>query len=258
MRDVSISVPRVTVHIAVVAVVVAMTMTVGTNASRADAQSINATVVSRLPVVQCPTRTGGDYGSRVRLPATLPERVDTKLVGKVALYADQYDAVRLVGPKGWSCVASLAVDGGAGLQFYPSGTASPGFFTSMTGRSSATGLTVQQEPACYACRLSLACPFFAAARKLIEQTYGSTNMLASCTRPAGEVVTSSTPSTRFFTDAPHVAGHAYPSGGADRALGVAYFGAKTFSYLVSCTLASSQRETCRGALNWFVAHHRSI
>jgi hypothetical protein len=248
----------VTVHIAVVAVVVAMTMTVGTNASRADAQSINATVVSRLPVVQCPTRTGGDYGSRVRLPATLPERVDTKLVGKVALYADQYDAVRLVGPKGWSCVASLAVDGGATLQIYRSGTTSPGFFTSLTGRTSATGLTVQAEPACYACRLSLACPFFAAARRLIEKTYENTSMLASCARPPGEVLTSSTSSTRFFSDAPFVVGHAYPSGGPDRAFGVSFFDPKTYSYLVACTLPISQRETCRGALNWFVDHHRSI
>jgi hypothetical protein len=255
MREHSLPLARLA---ALIAVVAALTMTVGANLSHAVGQSVGATVVSSIPVVRCATKTGGDYGKRVPLPATLPERVATQLVGTVALYADAYDIVRVVGPRGWSCVASLAVDGGAGLQIYPSGTASPGFFTSMTGRSSATGLTVQQEPACYACRLSLACPFFAAARKLIEQTYGSTNMLASCTRPAGEVVTSSTPSTRFFTDAPHVAGHAYPSGGADRALGVAYFGAKTFSYLVSCTLASSQRETCRGALNWFVAHHRSI
>jgi len=164
----------------------------------------------------------------------------------------------VVGPKGWSCVASLAEDGGADLQLYRPGTASPGFFTSMTGRSLAPGLTVQQEPACYACRLTLACPFFAAARKLIKATYGSTGMLASCTSPSGEVITSSEPSMRFFTDAPHVVGHAYPSGGPDRALGVAYFATKTYSYLVSCTLPSSQRAMCRGALNWFVEHHRAI
>jgi hypothetical protein len=188
----------------------------------------------------------------------LLESVDTKLVGTLALYADQYDVVRLVGPRGWSCVASLAVDGGATLQIYRSGTTSPGFFTSLTGRTSATGLTAQEEPACLACRLSLACPFFAAARKFIEKTYGDTSMLASCARPSGEVITSSTSSTRFFSDGPHVVGHAYPSGGPDRAFGVSFFDPKTYSYLVACTLPTKQRETCRGALNWFVEHHRSI
>lgn len=240
------------------AVVAAMTLAIGAPATRANGQNAGATVKRQLQVVQCPSKTGADLGTTIRLPATVPERVATALAGTVALYADQYDVMRLVGPKGWSCVASIAADGGATLELYPRGTTSPGFFTAMTGRSSAPGLTVQQEPACYSCRQSLVCPFFAAARKLLEQAYGSTSMPASCVRPAGEVITSSTPSTRFFTDAPHVVGHAYPSGGPDRAFAVAYFGSKTFSYLVSCTLPSSGRTMCRGVLNWFEKYHRSI
>jgi hypothetical protein len=55
-----------------------------------------------------------------------------------------------------------------------------------------------------------------------------------------------------------VVGHAYPSGGPYRALGVVFFNPKTVSYLVSCTLAQSSRSLCRGALEWFVHHHQPI
>ncbi len=82
--------------------------------------------------------------------------------------------------------------------------------------------------------------------------------LASCTRPRGESVTESTKYLRYFYDGAAVVGHAYPSGGPHQALGVVFFNPKTASYLVSCTLATSSRSVCRGALDWFVHYHQPI
>jgi hypothetical protein len=258
---VDVTVGRLTVRArssSLVAAVLVATLSLIVGSSAPPTGASSAATVASVPVVQCPTRQGGDLGPPVHLAATLPEHVAATLVGKVELYADRYDIVRVLGPMGWSCVASVAVDGGEDLLLYPPGTASPGYFHIPTGRSNATGLTVQVEPACLSCRLTLVCPFFASARHEIESVYASASMMALCVRPAGEVITRSSPSTRFFTDGPHVLGHAYPSGGPDSALGVAYFNTKTFSYLVTCTLATNQRSLCRGALNWFVGFHRPI
>ena len=241
-----------------VVVVLAATLSIGAVTPRMAGASDGPSVTTTVPVVKCATGQGADSGPAARLPATMTVRVAASLTSSSALYVDRYDVVRMVGPKGWRCVASLAADGGEDLVIYLSGSPSPGFFHSLTGRSRATELTVQQEPACYSCCLALACPFFAAARALITSTYASASMLAACRRPPGEVITDSTPSTRYFTDGPHVVGHAYPSGGPLRSLAVAYFGAATYSYVVSCTLPAGQRSLCRGALGWFVAHHRSI
>ncbi len=123
-----------------------------------------AIVFAALPVVRCPTSVGANIGPRVKTPSVLHEFIPRDIASTTALYVDQYDAMRMVGPKGWSCVTGLAADGGASLSIYPRGTTSPGFFKPLTGRSTATEVTVQREPACYACRQGLACAFFATAR----------------------------------------------------------------------------------------------
>ena len=215
-----------------------------------------AIVFVALPVVRCPTSVGANIGPRVKMPSVLHESVPRDLASTTALYVDQYDAVRMVGPRGWSCVTSIAADGGASLSIYPRGTTLPGFFKPLTGRSTATEVTVQREPACYACRLGLACAFFATARQLMQKDFPGA--LASCTRPRGESVTDSTRYLRFFIDSAGVVGHAYPSGGPYQALGVVFFNPKTVSYLVSCTLATSSRSACRGVLDWFVHFHQPI
>jgi len=237
-------------------IVVAAALSVGVGTERLAGAS--ASVVAEVPVVQCPTSRGADFGPPVRLATTIAVRISATLATSVALYVDRYDVARMVGPRGWSCAASIGADGNEGLVIYQHGSPAPAPFQALSGRSSATELTVQQDPACDACRLSLVCPFFATARRLITSTYASASMLAACRRPSGEVITSSTASTRYFSDGPHVVGHAYPSGGPYRAFAVAYFGSKTYSYLVSCTLAPPQRALCHGALAWFVSHHRAI
>jgi len=215
-----------------------------------------AIVSAALAVVRCPTSVGANIGPRVKMPLVLHEFLPRDLASTTSLYVDQYDAVRMVGPKGWSCVTSIAADGGASLSIYPRGTTSPGFFKPLIGRSTAKEVTVQREPACYACRLGLACAFFAVARQLMQKEFPGA--LASCTRPRGESVTESTKYLRFFNDGAGVVGHAYPSGGPYQALGVVFFNPKTVSYLVSCTLATSSRTLCRVALDWFVHYHQPI
>jgi hypothetical protein len=216
----------------------------------------SAIVSAALPVVRCPTSVGADIGPRVKMPSVLHEFIPRNLASTTALYVDQYDALRMLGPKDWSCVTSIAADGGASLSIYPRGSTPPGFFKPLIGRSTATEVTVQREPACYACRLGLACAFFATARQLMQKDFPGA--LASCIRPRGESVTESTKYLRFFSDGAGVVGHAYPSGGPYQALGVVFFNPKTVSYLVSCTLATSSRPLCRIALDWFVHYHQPI
>ena len=244
--------------ILIVLIVVASTIAVvhARSHPRVGATSGSAIVSAALPVVRCPTSVGANIGPRVKMPSVLHELIPRDLASTMALYVDQYDAVRMVGPKGWSCVTSIAADGGASLSIYPRRTTSPGFFKPLIGRSTASEVTVQREPVCYACRLGIACAFFAVARQLMQKEFPGA--LASCTRPRGESVTESTKYLRFFSDGADVVGHAYPSGGPYQALGVVFFNPKTVSYLVSCTLATSSRSLCRVALDWFVHYHQPI
>ena len=251
---------RAILPIAIVLIVIAATFVVahdrgGTPASK---PSVGAVESAPLPVVPCPTRVGADIGRHVAMPKVLHESVARDLTSTTAVFVDQYDAMRMVGPRNWSCVASIAADGGASLTIYPRGTESPRFFKSFTGRSPATEITVQREPACYGCRLSLACPFFKVARQLFQQAFPGPGVAATCSRPRGETLTESTRFLRYFNDRAGAVGHAYPSGGPYDALGVAYFNPKTSSYLVSCTLPTASRSLCVGALDWFVYHHQVI
>jgi hypothetical protein len=249
---------QVLLPILIVLIAVASTIVVVHARSHPPAghSSGTAIVSAALPVVRCPTSVGANIGLRVKMPSVLHEFIPHGLASTTALYVDQYDAVRMLGPRGWSCVTSIGADGGASLSIYPRASTSPGFFKPLSGRSTATEVTVQSEPACYGCRLGLACAFFATARQLIQKDFPGA--LASCTRPPGESVTDSTRYLRFFSDSAGVVGHAYPSGGPYEALGVVFFNPKTVSYLVSCTLATSSRSMCRGVLDWFVHYHQPI
>lgn len=209
-----------------------------------------------LPVVRCATKRGADFGPRVTLPARLDERVNSDLKTKASIFIDQYDVVRMIGPRGWLCSASISADGGESLIIYPPDMKPPAFFSSLSGRSRSSEVTVQQVPACVSCGLSLVCAFFSTARTLAQENYPGIVALSTCRRHRGEVITHASHSLRFFSDEEGVVGHAYPSGGPYRALGVAFFKMPLRSYLVSCTLPRGDQALCRGALEWYTQHHR--
>jgi hypothetical protein len=244
--------------LAAVVVVSVLVVVNSINGHRANTPSKSATVVVSLPVVRCPTEVGASRGAHVHLAKNLKESVDRDLTSKIALYVDQYDVMRAIGPKGWSCVASIAADGGAQLSIYAPGTHAPLFFGSFVGRSSATEVTVQQEPVCEGCRLAMACPFFTSARHLFQKSFPGAGTSTICVSPSGERITKSTKQLRYFQDPPRVIGHAFPSGGPYRASGVAFYNPDTYSFLVSCTLSTSLAKLCPGVLAWFVRHHRPI
>lgn len=248
----------VTMLIAAVVVVSVFIVVRSLTSHRAANTSKSSTVVVSLPVVRCPTEVGANRGAHVHLAKHLQERVDKGLTSKVALYVDQYDVMRAIGPKSWSCVASIGADGGAQLSIYAPGSPTPVFFGSFSGPSSATEVTVQQEPVCEGCRLAMACPFFTSARRLFEKSFPGAGASTICIRPRKESITRSTKQLRYFQDPPHVIGHAFPSGGPYRAIGVAFYNPQTYSYLVSCTLSTSFEKLCPGVLAWFVGHHRPI
>jgi hypothetical protein len=223
--------------------------------SAAAASHDSKTKVS-LPVVRCATKRGANFGPRVALPARLDEMVAGDLKSKASLYVDQYDVVRMIGPTGWRCSASIAADGGESVIIYPPDMKPPQFFSSFGGRSRSSEISVQQVPACVSCGLTLVCAFFSTARELIEENYPGIVAPSTCRRHRGERVTHAAGSLRFFSDEKGVAGHAYPSGGPYLALGVASFKLPLRSYLVSCTLPRGDREFCRGALQWYAQHHQ--
>jgi hypothetical protein len=203
--------------------------------------------------VSCPTSLGAaGAATPAGLPLTEPVTVPAGAASDLAVYADQQDYMELVGPRDWSCTASYGADGNGGVEIYPPGeTVSE---AKLPAGSTIAAIIGREVPACYTCALTQACPLFTLAAAELSSSLGQ-----QCpARPAAESVTPDSSGVVSFQDPPGISGDGTPSGGKYQADGVMTFhqgGAGATSWLVTCTLPSSDSAACTAALNDFITQY---
>ena len=195
-------------------------------------------------------------GKSPRIPKTWHVAEPFDIASQVAMYVDTESFEHVLGPRGWSCSAAYAGDGGGGMTIVPPG--------SNPNRVGSTGISVTEVPACYYCLLSLVCPYFKTARKAFYSAYPFGSDAAMCRLHRGVIVSDLWPHFRRVDDPPGVKGAEEPSGGPYWALGITYFqgnqrsfGPSQGSYVITCTLPSWEHALCYGSLDWFARHVES-
>jgi hypothetical protein len=188
-----------------------------------------------VPTVSCPT-SYGNQGTHPKIPKRIAVRGNPTSVHGLVAYADPY--AHLVGPAGMRCSAIAAVDGSQDILVWPKGQAKPG------DHSPGQGLNLQVIPACVGCMFSLVCPLDRTLAKQIYPGYST-----SCApAPAAEKI-ERRGDLLLFTDLPHVAGDAAPSGGPYSAYGAVGWMRRKGAFSASCTLPDRQRSVCTTSLN---------
>jgi hypothetical protein len=197
----------------------------------------------RVSVRVCPT-SYGSTAETVKLPRFRGVVIPRWMAGQVSLYTDPSDRVELLAPNGWRCSAVYGADGGGGISVYPAG---------LTKGADAQGISLSANPACEFCRLSMACPYFAEARREWRQTYEGT---CSGPPPRREIVRPVSTTLVEITDPPGVKGANLPSGGDYVAYGnAAFFSRATAagafgSYISTCTMPTGNADFCKAILRW--------
>ncbi len=181
-----------------------------------------------------------------------PVTVPRALAAELAVYADDQGVMELVGPKGWSCVASYGADGRGGVVVYSPRQPVPRFWAAgwpLARTSTETAIAGLESSACYSCTLAQACRLFAAAAAAWRSAFGR----ACPARPAAETVARIGAGIVAFDDPPGVAGDGLPSGGQYPADGVMTYhpGAPDGSWQETCTLPGSDESECAAILNTF-------
>jgi len=175
------------------------------------------------------------------------------LTDQVAIYTDTHQTMQVLGPNGWRCVADVG-NGIVGLKIVAPRDKLPGYVPDGGGRqrrSGRTGINVIGYGASEG-MWQLVCPYFRVAR--VNLYKGQPWIKASsCRIPNGERVFTVSGQLKRVDDPPHVAGDNFPSGGADWALGNAFFDSSGGggSYLMTCTLPSSLNALCYASLARF-------
>jgi len=186
-----------------------------------------------------------------RMPRSRVIAIPGNLEGRVAVYTDTRQWLRVLAPNGWSCVACVE-NGPFELSIVPRGEKVPGFCTDPGGmqrKDGRIGLNVTG----YGASLSmyqLVCPYFRSARVDLYKSVAGLKP-SICRRPHRELVSSVAMGLKEVDDPPHVAGDNFPSGGIHWALGNASWGIEQGSYLLTCTLPSSLHALCYASLAWF-------
>jgi hypothetical protein len=244
------------------ATVVVLVLTLSATLSVVSFQRVAfASVTSVVPVVVCPTETGANLGAPSKAAVTARVDLSARAAKSVAIYTDKYSMQSLLGPRGWRCIASYGADGNGGVTVYPKGESVHYFADLSKEPKSFRAVNADWTPACVVCILGQACPFFSAAKTAVT-TLGYNKNEVSCTRPRGQTIVLSGRSFTIFTDPPGVTGTGRPSGGTQRARGLAVWegvvkkGQQTDingSAIVTCTIASDA-QLCQESFVWFEQH----
>jgi hypothetical protein len=226
--------------------------TSSTTGSPTTNTSTPAPVDSRVPLVACPTSLGIPTQATVALPSFLSLRVPTSLAGRVAVYADTQDIMRLVAPRGWDCQATYGADGQGGIEVFAATehTSSGAPFAQL-----AEAVAGHETSACVRCELDQACPLFTSAAQQLQSQYQQ-----SCSpAPAGQQATQLDTTVIAFEDPPGVAGVGKPSGGANTANGVMTYVPYSHngSWIETCTLPPDDHALCTASLDYFVTRDGS-
>jgi hypothetical protein len=182
------------------------------------------------------------------------------LAKQVADYTDEFSTLHLLAPNGWRCRASFFEDGGATFAISPPWENSPGFYQVPQEPwhvSKRVGITLYAEPVCGGCLLSIACPYFASARKAGARE-GFTWAL-SCRPPRREEVRRESATLVRAIDPPGVVGNSWPTWGPYEAISeISYSGFNAAhprgpygASELTCTLPRQDGTLCVDTLAWF-------
>lgn len=207
-----------------------------------------------VPVRVCPSSyASSGVRGHTKIPRWKVIAIPGDLTDQIAVYTDTRQFMEVLGPNGWKCVASFG-NGPVGFTIFAPGEVSPGF--DRTGgrpqkKSGRRGINIIG----YGASLDidqLVCPYFRAAR---VDLYKSIPTIPSslCRIPHGERVATINRELKRVDDPPEVAGDNYPSGSVNWALGNAFLATYPGggSYLMTCTLPSSDHALCYAAMAWF-------
>jgi hypothetical protein len=202
-----------------------------------------------LPVVKCPTTFAlATPPPSVPLPSSAIVAVPTSLAGKLAVYADNNDIMKLLAPTGWNCSASYGADGSGIVTIVPSGESLPASGQDVSPSDQA--IIASETGGSPVQAAGDACAFFPAAATATETDLGR----GCSARPSSEIVDPINASTVDFEDPSGTKGSGDPSGGPYPANGVMTYSPTTEPgfYLDTCTLPAGAHATCTAALNYFV------
>ena len=171
--------------------------------------------------------------------------VATQLARSLEAYTDKTGSITVIGPRGWSCTALDAADGGQRLSVFPPGATA----------SSSEAVVADQTSACAGCTLGQACPLFTAAARAFRASFGRP---CPRPRPRREATRRLGKTTIAFEDPPYVKGDGVPSGDRFTAHGVVTYLDPYYqgpSYLETCTMPEVAHSTCTAILDDFVARY---
>jgi hypothetical protein len=178
------------------------------------------------------------------------------LTDRVAVYTDPRQDLEFLGPNGWSCDGTFG-NGNLAFTIWPPSETAPGLVAQQGGKqkpSKREGINFVGYAASVAL-WQLVCPYFRTARVDLYR-YAPFIHSSVCRLPHGERVVPVNRMLKRVDDPPHKAGDNYPSGGAEWALGNAFYGdyGGGSTYLLTCTMPSSLHSLCYASLAWFYAH----
>jgi len=97
-----------------------------TSSPRSTTSTTAAVEAVSVPVVPCPTTFAvARQLSTVSLPPSVSISVPASLTTDLAIFSDTTGLMMLIGPRGWSCIATYGADGSGGVAVYPSGESIP-------------------------------------------------------------------------------------------------------------------------------------
>lgn len=200
-----------------------------------------AALTAHIPELLCPTTYGLAGKSPPPIPATQTATLTPGVAALVSYYAN--GALTLLGPKGWRCDATVAIDGSAYMAITPPGQEPASASAPIEGPA----VTASATGRCVNCVALLACSLFPEARDLFTDPV----TLCPSAYPIGERVTRAGPQSAEFIDPPGLRGSGSPSGGRYRAIGFIVFnpgsaagGRGPSAVKVTCTLPDTMGDIC--------------
>jgi hypothetical protein len=168
-----------------------------------------------VPVTSCQTVFGAQQSPAPQIAAQLPLAASATTAARLAFYSNGF--VTLLGPRGWSCRAVEAADGGRSLSVFPPGHTDPLLADHLP--SDAAGVTALIDYTGHGPGTLLVCSLFPRS-DAAALTRGVTPCPAI---PRREQLERPTPDVVVFHDPPGVKGTGVPSGTRNAASGLVSF-----------------------------------
>jgi hypothetical protein len=200
-----------------------------------------------VPVVACRTTFAlATPPPTVPLPTSVTVALPESMAPQMVVYVDTNDLTRLLGPRGWTCVAAYSADGSGGIDLFAPGETPPPSFSQVPPSDEA--ITIVESGGSSTQAAGLACPYFPAAAAITQSAFGH-----GCSAPPkAEKVGDVGSGVVAFQDPPGTKGGGVPSGGPFLAYSVMSYSvaSQPGTYLGTCT--DGQR-VCAFMLNYFAS-----